>query len=185
MNCKLTHNTWVVWSKTSKKTKQAKKGLSRVHRFPALVIIIHYIADFIFKGEGKVGGGLGGYQYVTFSWQKCVVGFFLPKFSLCIIATARSNELVFDNNNQHTARALKEERQPQRARLGRRWNCPRAPANLPLHNVLIGQYVFLSIEQAEIYLKIYVLIYRSIYFCPSLFSWKKNLIFKETVKFQH
>ena len=46
--------------------------------------------------------------------------FFLPKFSLCIIATARSNELVFDNNNQHTARALKEERQPQRARLGRR-----------------------------------------------------------------
>ena len=50
---------------------------------------------------------------------KNVLLFFLPKFSLCIIATARSNELVF-NNNQHTARALKEERQPQRARLCQR-----------------------------------------------------------------
>ena len=29
----------------------------------------------------------------------------------------------------------------------------------PLHNVLFGQYVFLPTEQAETYLKIYVLIY--------------------------
>ena len=30
-----------------------------------------------------------------------------------------------------------------------------------LHNVLFGQYVFLPTEQAETYLKIYVLIYHS------------------------
>ena len=38
--------------------------------------------------------------------------------------------------------------------------------------------VFLSTEQAETYLKIYVLIYHSTYICPSLFSWKENF-FKE------
>ena len=48
-----------------------------------------------------------------------------------------------------------------------------------LHNVLFGQYVFLPTEQAETYLKIYVMIYHSTYICPSLFGWKENLIFKE------
>ena len=53
-----------------------------------------------------------------------------------------------------------------------------------LHNVLFGQYVFLPTEQAETYLKIYVLIYHSTYICPSLFGWKENLIFKEAVTFK-
>ena len=53
-----------------------------------------------------------------------------------------------------------------------------------LHNVLFGQYVFLPTEQAETYLKIYVLIYHSTYICPSLFGWKENLIFMETVIFK-
>ena len=53
-----------------------------------------------------------------------------------------------------------------------------------LHNVYIVQYVFLPTEKAETYLKIYVLIYHSTYICPSLFIWKENLIFKETVTFK-
>ena len=55
---------------------------------------------------------------------------------------------------------------------------------LALHNVLFVQYVFLPTEQAETYLKIYVLIYHLTYICPSLFGWKENLIFKETVTFK-
>ena len=58
------------------------------------------------------------------------------------------------------------------------------PITFPLHNVLFVQYVFLPTEQAETYLKIYVLIYRSTYICLNLFSWKENLIFKETVIFK-
>ena len=54
----------------------------------------------------------------------------------------------------------------------------------PLHNVLFIQYVFFPTEQAETYLKIYVLIYHSTYFCPSLFGWNETLIFKETVTFK-
>ena len=50
-----------------------------------------------------------------------------------------------------------------------------------LHNMLFGQYVFLSTKRAENYHKIYVLIYHSTYICPSLFGWKENLTFKETV----
>ena len=53
-----------------------------------------------------------------------------------------------------------------------------------LHNVLFGQYHFLASEQAKTYLKIYVLIYHSTYICPSLFGWKENLTFKETVTFK-
>ena len=53
-----------------------------------------------------------------------------------------------------------------------------------MHNVLFVQYVFLSTEQAETYLEIYVEIYHSKYICPSLFDWKENLIFKETVIFK-
>ena len=52
---------------------------------------------------------------------------------------------------------------------------------LTLHNVLFGRYVFLPTEQAETYLKIYVLIYHSTYICPSLFGWKESFIFKDTV----
>ena len=44
--------------------------------------------------------------------------------------------------------------------------------------------VFLPTEQAETYLKIYLLIYPSTYICPSLFGWKENFIFKETVTFK-
>ena len=34
---------------------------------------------------------------------------------------------------------------------------------VPLHNVLFGQYVFLPTKQAETYLKIYVLMYHLTY----------------------
>ena len=54
----------------------------------------------------------------------------------------------------------------------------------PLHTVQIGWYIFLLTEQAETYLEICVLIYHSTYICPSLFGWKENLIFKETVIFK-
>ena len=50
-----------------------------------------------------------------------------------------------------------------------------------LHNVLFGQYVFLPTEQAETYLKIYVLIYHSTYICPSLFGWKENILPKQHI----
>ena len=52
-----------------------------------------------------------------------------------------------------------------------------------LHNVLFGQYVFLPTKQAEtcLQIQIYVLIYHSTHICPSLFCWKENLIFMETV----
>ena len=53
-----------------------------------------------------------------------------------------------------------------------------------VHNVLFVQYVFLPTKQAETYLKIYVLICHSTYIYPSFFSWKQNLIFKETVTFK-
>ena len=49
-----------------------------------------------------------------------------------------------------------------------------------MHNVYFVQYVFLPTEQAEIYLKICVLIYHLTYICPSLFGWKENMIFEET-----
>ena len=43
-----------------------------------------------------------------------------------------------------------------------------------------------SAEQAEtyMYLKIHVLIYHLTYICPSLFDWKENMIFEETVIFK-
>ena len=44
--------------------------------------------------------------------------------------------------------------------------------------------VYLPTEQAEKYLKIYVLICHLTYICPSLFSWKENMIFEETVIFK-
>ena len=50
-----------------------------------------------------------------------------------------------------------------------------------LHNVLFGQYVFHPTKQAETYLKIYVFTYHFTYICPSLFGWKVNIIFEETV----
>lgn len=56
--------------------------------------------------------------------------------------------------------------------------------DLTLHNVLLGQYVFLPTEKAKTYLKIYVLTYHSTYICPSRFGWNENLIFKETVIFK-
>ena len=56
--------------------------------------------------------------------------------------------------------------------------------SVAVHNVLFGQYVFLPTEQAETYLKIYVLIYHWTYICPSLFSWKENMVFEETVIFK-
>ena len=59
------------------------------------------------------------YITVLFMTKMCCYFFFTKILSMHKIATAISNELVFDNN-QHTARALKEERQPQRARLGQR-----------------------------------------------------------------
>ena len=54
----------------------------------------------------------------------------------------------------------------------------------PVHNVLFWLYVFLPIKQADTYLKIYVFIYHLKYICPSLFGWKENLIFKETMIFK-
>ena len=54
----------------------------------------------------------------------------------------------------------------------------------PLHNVHIGQYVFLPTEQAETYLKSCVLINYLTYICLCLFGWKVNMILKETVTFK-
>ena len=54
----------------------------------------------------------------------------------------------------------------------------------PLHNGLLGQYVFLTTKQADTYLKTYVLVYHSTNICPSLSGCKENLIFKETVTFK-
>ena len=54
----------------------------------------------------------------------------------------------------------------------------------PMHNVHFVKYVFLPTEQAETCLKICVLINYSTYICPSLFSWKENLIFKDTMIFK-
>ena len=53
-----------------------------------------------------------------------------------------------------------------------------------MHDLLFVQYVFLPAEQTDTYLKIYVLMYHSKYICPSLFGWKENFIFKETVTFK-
>ena len=53
-----------------------------------------------------------------------------------------------------------------------------------MHNVYIGQYVFLPTEQAETYLKSCVLINYSTYICLCLFGWKVNMILKETVTFK-
>ena len=50
-----------------------------------------------------------------------------------------------------------------------------------MHNVPFVQYVFLPTEQAVTYFKIYVLIIHLTYICPSLFGWKENMIFEETV----
>ena len=50
-----------------------------------------------------------------------------------------------------------------------------------LHNVLFVHYVLLPTEQAETYPKIHVSKYHSTYNCPSLFDWKENMIFEETV----
>ena len=72
---------------------------------------------------------------------------------------------------------------------------------IPLHNVLFVQYVFLQTKHAETYLKIYVLAMSNFitfmnlnrvqtlrklltYICPSLFGWKENMIFEETVIFK-
>ena len=41
-----------------------------------------------------------------------------------------------------------------------------------------------SMKGGETYLKIHALVYHSTYICPSLLSWKENLIFKETVIFK-
>ena len=48
----------------------------------------------------------------------------------------------------------------------------------PVHNVLFGQYVFLPIEQAETYLKIYVLIYHSTYILSQLVRLEGKLDFQ-------
>ena len=48
-------------------------------------------------------------------------------------------------------------------------------------NVLFVQYVFLPTEQAGAYLKIYFFMYYLTYIGPSLFGWKENIIFEETV----
>ena len=67
------------------------------------------------------------------------------------------------------------------------WNCcfcfdSKSPGVCsPLHNVLFVQYVFLPTEQAETFPKMYVLIYHLTYICSSLFGWKENMIFEETV----
>ena len=63
-------------------------------------------------------------------------------------------------------------------------NNPEIP-NLEIesHGFLENQ-VFLPTEQAETYLKIYILIYHSTYICPNLFGLMENLIFKETVIFK-
>ena len=53
-----------------------------------------------------------------------------------------------------------------------------------LHSVPFAQYVFIRTEQAETYPKTYVLIYHPKYICPSLFVWKENLTFKETLTFK-
>ena len=50
-----------------------------------------------------------------------------------------------------------------------------------LHNVLFVHYVFLPTKEAETYPKIHVSKYHSTYNCPSLFDWKENMIFEETV----
>ena len=44
--------------------------------------------------------------------------------------------------------------------------------------------VFLPTEQADTYLKIYLLIYHSTYICPSLFGWKGKLDFQGNRDFQ-
>ena len=41
--------------------------------------------------------------------------------------------------------------------------------------------VYLPIEQAEKYLKIYVLMCHLAYICPGLFGWNANIIFEEAV----
>ena len=51
------------------------------------------------------------------------------------------------------------------------------PHQCTLHNVYIGQYVYLATEQAETYLKICVLIYHLTYICPSLFDCEVNTFF--------
>ena len=53
-----------------------------------------------------------------------------------------------------------------------------------MHNVLCVQYLFLPTEQAETNLKIYVMMYYLKYICPSLFVWKENMIFEETMIFK-
>ena len=53
-----------------------------------------------------------------------------------------------------------------------------------MHNVLFVQYVFRPTEQAETNLKFFILQYYLLYICPSLFSWKENMNFEETVSFK-
>ena len=46
-----------------------------------------------------------------------------------------------------------------------------------MHNVKIGQYVYLATERAETYRKICILIYLLTYICPSSFDCEVNASF--------
>ena len=45
-----------------------------------------------------------------------------------------------------------------------------------MHNLLFVQHVYIPTEQAQTYLKFFVLIYHLTYICASLFGWKENMI---------
>ena len=46
-----------------------------------------------------------------------------------------------------------------------------------MHNVNIGQYIYLATEQTETYRKSYILIYLLTYICPSSFDCEVNASF--------
>ena len=53
----------------------------------------------------------------------------------------------------------------------------------PLHNVYIGEYIYLATEQTETYRKSCILIYLLTYICPSSFDCEVNTYFWFIVKF--
>ena len=48
---------------------------------------------------------------------------------------------------------------------------------MTLHNVLLVQYIFLTTEQAQTYLKFFVLVSHLTYVCPILFECEKHIFF--------
>ena len=100
----------------------------------------------------------------TFSWETNIFEAIFPLFfqgenlKTCFAFHFQAQEKIFLEQSKSVKMTRKSQIQ-----------------SLQNHGFLENQ-VFLPTEQAETYLKIYILIYHSTYICPNLFGCKENLI---------